>query len=164
MGHIGGPPQSPHRGKTTYRSYKTYRTYRTHRSYDKERKLKTTKMKTVRNIMIMVLLAVAAAGCTDKQKAESAVKNFLNENLAEKEFSIVSFGRLDSTRYINDDVIASLRKQASTDKAFNITTAYADRDNPKQLIYMPVKIKVYDRQESYTFYLTMDFKKVVCFK
>ena len=42
--------------------------------------------------------------------------------------------------------------------------AYADRDNPKQLIYLPVKIKVYDRQESYTFYLTMDFKKVVCFK
>ena len=121
-------------------------------------------MKTVRNIMIMVLLAVAAAGCTDKQKAESAVKDFLNENLTEKDFSIVSFGRLDSTRYINDDVIASLRKQASTDKAFNITTAYADRDNPKQLIYLPVKIKVYDRQESYTFYLTMDFKKVVCFK
>lgn len=114
--------------------------------------------------LIIYIAALLCFSCTPKQKAESAVKDFLSNNLTKKDFSVISYGRLDSTRYITDGIVKELRLQASKDKAFTITQEYAERDNPKQLIFLPVKIKQDNQEQDYTFYLTMDFEKVVCFK
>ncbi|MBQ7421246.1 MAG: hypothetical protein IJV27_03770, partial [Prevotella sp.] len=109
---------------------------------------------------------IALASCGPKRQAKSTIKAFIKENISEKShYSIEDYGRLDSTRYLTDSIISIMHTNAEKNKAFGNNLQYGKRkDKKKQLKYIPIKMKVYDQDTTYIFYLTNDLQQVVAFK
>ena len=124
----------------------------------------------MRNIIIILFLAagVLLTSCGEKQIAKNTIKEFLKAGIAfngdKQDYSIGSFGEIDSTKYVTDAVINSMHVNADKDKNFKSTLLYWKHTNGEQLKYITVKMTINDVDTAYTFYLTNDMMKVVAFK
>ena len=114
--------------------------------------------------LFLSLALLLLVSCGQKQQAKSAIKAFVKENIAVSDYSFKDFGKLDSTRYVTDAVIEVMKQRATADATFKKASVYGKREGKEQLKYMPVKMKIADRDTLFTFYLDNDNNSVVAFK
>lgn len=114
--------------------------------------------------LFLPLALLLLASCGQKQQAKSTVKDFVKENIASSDYSFKDFGKLDSTRYVTDQVISRMKANAAKDPLFAKQPHYGLRTEKEQLKYIKVKIRVASQDTTYTFYLTNDLAQVVAMK
>lgn len=104
--------------------------------------------------------------CGEQSSAESIVSDFMDENLVDPSaLSEVSFSDIDSTKYLNDSVIGSLRSQiATTSKVYKKDIAYGEMSRSGKLFLVRVNYKIDDDAHQSTFYINDDFSAIVAFK
>lgn len=115
-------------------------------------------------------LVLALTSCGDQQKAQSLVKDFLNENLEERDCSYERFSRLTPTAMIDMNGVKDMRQHMSQmpymKKNINYQDASAISDT---LLYIRATYKLTDKtgkeQElTQTFYMDKALTRVVAFK
>lgn len=115
-------------------------------------------------------LVLALTSCGDQHKAQSLVKDFLNENLEERDCSYERFSRLTPTAMIDMNGVKDMRQHMSQmpymKKNINYQDASAISDT---LLYIRATYKLTDKtgkeQElTQTFYMDKALKRVVAFK
>ncbi len=112
---------------------------------------------------ILCLSPLLFFGCAKQRKAESVVKDFLNENLTESNYS-VRFSKIDSTAYVNENTINIMKVVAKENKAFKKDINYGTSKKKGKLVYTKVTIYVGKDTLKQTFYLDNDITNVVGFK
>lgn len=68
-------------------------------------------MKRYIKIIIICSITLVAISCGKQHKAESAVKDFLDQNMTAANYSI-SFNKIDSTRNLTDSMIIVMKNSA----------------------------------------------------
>lgn len=115
-------------------------------------------------------LVLALTSCSDQHKAQSLVKDFLNENLEERDCSYERFSRLTPTAMIDMNGVKDMRQHMSQmpymKKNINYQDASAISDT---LLYIRATYKLTDKtgkeQElTQTFYMDKALTRVVAFK
>ena len=115
-------------------------------------------------------LVLALTSCGDQHKAQSLVKDFLNENLEERDCSYERFSRLIPTAMIDMNGVKDMRQHMSQmpymKKNINYQDASAISDT---LLYIRATYKLTDKtgkeQElTQTFYMDKALTRVVAFK
>lgn len=115
-------------------------------------------------------LVLALTSCGDQHKAQSLVKDFLNENLEERDCSYERFSRLTPTAMIDINGVKDMRQHMSQmpymKKNINYQDAPAISDT---LLYIRATYKLTDKtgkeQElTQTFYMDKALTRVVAFK
>nr|WP_296087617.1 hypothetical protein [uncultured Prevotella sp.] len=115
-------------------------------------------------------LVLALTSCGDQHKAQSLVKDFLNENLEERDCSYERFSRLTPTAMIDMNGVKDMRQHMSQmpymKKNINYQDASAISDT---LLYIRATYKLTDKtgkeQElTQTFYMDKALTRVVAFK
>lgn len=115
-------------------------------------------------------LVLALTSCGDQHKAQSLVKDFLNENLEERDCSYERFSRLTPTAMIDMNGVKDMRQHMSQmpymKKNINYQDASAINDT---LLYIRATYKLTDKtgkeQElTQTFYMDKALTRVVAFK
>ena len=119
-------------------------------------------IRTVACIMVATLLLI---GCdAEKSTAKKLVKDFLKENLVNKDFKVMSFSALDSTKHITDSVFKVMRAEAAQDKAFKKDIQVAEGPKTKKLYYIRIKYRLDNDTCLQTFYLDDQLTRVVSFR
>lgn len=115
-------------------------------------------------------LVLALTSCGDQHKAQSLVKDFLNENMEERDCSYERFSRLTPTAMIDMNGVKDMRQHMSQmpymKKNINYQDASAISDT---LLYIRATYKLTDKtgkeQElTQTFYMDKALTRVVAFK
>lgn len=115
-------------------------------------------------------LVLALTSCGDQHKAQSLVKDFLNENLEERDCSYERFSRLTPTAMIDMNGVKDMRQHMSQmpymKKNINYQDASAISDT---LLYIRATYKLTDKtgkeQElTQTFYMDKALTRIVAFK
>ena len=89
-------------------------------------------------LLASLSLALCFTGCTPDGDARKLAEKFLKTNLAENDIKIVSFGKLDSTRFVTDSVVFDLRTAAYKSHLFVDEMKYEEQRVPAKLLYLPV--------------------------
>ncbi|MCD8298115.1 MAG: hypothetical protein LUC88_11135 [Prevotella sp.] len=119
--------------------------------------------KNILRTVIICLLPLMLFSCMKQRKAESVVKDFLNENLTESNYS-VSFSKIDSTAYVNVNTINIMKEVAKRNKAFKKNINYGINKRKGKLVYTKAMIYIGKDTLKQTFYLDNDITNVVGFK
>lgn len=115
-------------------------------------------------------LVLALTSCGDQHKAQSLVKDFLNENLEERDCSYERFSRLTPTAMIDMNGVKDMRQHMSQmpymKKNINYQDASAISDT---LLYIRATYKLTDKtgkeqKLTQTFYMDKALTRVVAFK
>ena len=115
-------------------------------------------------------LVLALTSCGDQHKAQSLVKDFLNENLEERDCSYERFSRLTPTAMIDMNGVKDMRQHMSQmpymKKNINYQDASAISDT---LLYIRATYQLTNhdskKQEiTQTFYLDKALTRVIAFK
>ncbi len=119
--------------------------------------------------IILVIGMLMMTACGEKHVAKNTIKEFLKASVVvnsdgEQDYSVKSFGDIDSTRYVTPDAVNKMHAIADKDKNFQSTLLYWKPNENEQLKYLTVEMEVENRDTVYTFYLTNDLLKVVAFK
>lgn len=127
-------------------------------------------MKKIRLFLALGLVIALATSCDEQHKAQSLVKDFLNENLEEKDCSYERFSKLTPTAMINQNVVKVMRRHMSQMPYVKKKINYQDGATlPDTLLYMRATYKLTDKtgkeQElTQTFYMDKALTRVVAFK
>lgn len=109
-----------------------------------------------------VLLAVS---CGPQHEAETVVRDFMEENIKDDiSLQIIDFGKIDSTRHINDSIIRALRDTTTQSGLYRKDINYSDAGNGGNLLIIRVKYKVNGTEQNSTFYLDDSSYEVVAIK
>lgn len=117
-------------------------------------------MKRYIKIIIICSITLVAVSCGKQHKAESAVKDFLDQNMTAADYSI-SFNKIDSTKNLTDSMIIVMkivRKKQAFQEEHRI------RNGNKPYIFTKTKICNGKDTVPYTFYLDNTLKNVIAFK
>lgn len=110
----------------------------------------------------IVLLFVA---CGRQYNAESLVKDFMKENLADAStLSSVEFSKIDSTRRLNDSIIYRMREFVGKSRKYKQNISYSERKADEGLIILRVTYKLANEDCSDTYYLSKDLSQVIAVK
>lgn len=127
-------------------------------------------MKKIKIILALGLVLALTASCGDQHKAQSLVKDFLNENLEQTDCSYERFSKLTPTAMINQDGVKAMRQHMSqmpyVKKGINYQNAAS---LPDTLLYIRATYKLTDKagkeQElTQTFYLDKALTRIIAFK
>ena len=89
--------------------------------------------------------------CGQQHQAESVVEDVMNEHLKETaDLQITSFGKIDSTRHINDSIIISLREATKRSSVYKDDIEYATAGNDSKLIIVRVTYTINGTKHQYT--------------
>ncbi len=122
-------------------------------------------MKQYLYIIIMCVTILLFASCGPQYDAEDLVENFMEQNMREEmKPSAIRFTDIDSTTFVNDSVIISLRHQARRAQRYRPDVKYAPDQPFKKLIVTRVTYRVEDQEYNDTYYLDMDLTRVVAYK
>lgn len=80
-------------------------------------------MKRYIKIIIICSITLVAVGCGKQHKAESAVKDFLDQNMTAADYSI-SFNKIDSTKNLTDSMIIVMKNSAKKNRLFKKNIEY----------------------------------------
>lgn len=118
-------------------------------------------MKRYIKTIVICSITLVAVSCGKQHKAESTVKDFLNQNMTATDYSI-SFNKIDSTKNLTDSMIIVMKNNAKKNSLFKKDIEYGTGNKP----YIFTKTKIYDGKDTvpYTFYLDNTLKNVVSFK
>ncbi len=115
--------------------------------------------------IIIGMFLLLFASCGPQQDAEELVEQFMEQNMREgQNISGIHFTDIDSTRFVNDSVVISLRHQAKRASRYQGNIKYAPDQPFKQLITTRVRYYIEEKEYSDTYYLDMDLTRVVAFK
>lgn len=113
-------------------------------------------------LLIHILLYVS---CGPQQQAESVIEDFMMTNLKDATtLNIIEYGKLDSTRYLNDSIIDRLCKTAKESALYKDNIHFSDKKNGNKLMILRVKYQVNGKEHHATYYLSEDFTKVIALK
>lgn len=113
---------------------------------------------------------LALTSCGDQHKAQSLVKDFLNENLEQNDCSYERFSSLTPTAMIGADRVKEMRKHMSQMPYVKNNIDYQDVGAlPDTLLYLRATYKLTDKsgkqQElTQTFYLDKALTHIIAFK
>lgn len=114
---------------------------------------------------VLVGFALLLTSCGQQHEAESLVEDFMKENLADASgLSVVDFGKLDSTRHVNDSAITAMRNVVAVSGKYKSDIKYEDAPDEKTLFMLRVEYCMYNDTCSDTYYLNRDISGVVAFK
>lgn len=118
-------------------------------------------MKRYIKIIIICSITLVAVSCGKQHKAESAVKDFLDQNMTAADYSI-SFNKIDSTKNLTDSMIIVMKNSAKKNRLFKKNIEYGNGNKP----YIFTKTKICNDKDTvpYTFYLDNTLKNVIAFK
>lgn len=114
-------------------------------------------------------LVLMFTSCGDQYKAQSLVKDFLNENLVELDCSYERFSRLTPTAMISFDQMKVMRQNVSKLPYVKKNINYNDAAYPDTLLYLRATYKLTNHQGekqevTQTFYLDKGLTRVIGFK
>lgn len=114
-------------------------------------------------------LALVLTSCGNQHKAQSLVKDFLNENLLDSDCSFERFSKLTPTAMIDFAKVKDMRKNMSKLPYLKRDINYQDDAFPDTLLYLRATYKLTDnngkKQElTQTFYMDKALTRVVAFK
>ncbi|WP_298451080.1 hypothetical protein [uncultured Prevotella sp.] len=120
-------------------------------------------MKRYIKILMACSIVIFSVSCGKQHKAESVVKDFLDKNITEPEYSI-SFNSIDSTKNITDSMINVMKNNAKKDNLFKKEIAYGSSTGSKPYIF--TKTRIYNGKDTmmYTFYIDRMLQSVIAFK
>lgn len=121
-------------------------------------------------IIPAVLLLLVLAGCSKQHKAKALVSEFLEMYAVNASTSVEKITNLDSTAYINDEVIEQMRTNAKKSGLLKPEVRYGNRPvRSKTLLFTTVTYSIIgnnnERKEyRQTFYLNPELTEVVAVK
>lgn len=125
----------------------------------------------MKNKFSILLLGIVLlfTSCGEQHKAQSLVKDFLNENLIDNDCSFERFGKLSSTAMINADRLAAMRKDVETLPIVKKGIQYESNALPDTLLYIRATYKLTGKngkKEIYTqtFYMDKAITHIIGFK
>lgn len=127
-------------------------------------------MKKMKMMFVMALgLVLMFTSCGDQHKAQSLVKDFLDENLVDQDCSYERFSRLTPTAMISFDQMKAMRQNVSKLPYVKKNIDYNDTAYPDTLLYLRATYKLTDHQGknqevTQTFYLDKSLTRVIGFK
>ena len=120
-------------------------------------------MKIKQALLVPAMLVLAS--CGPQHQAESAVEEFLQNNIADNStLQISNYGDLDSTRYLNDSTISALQAQEEKSPIYNKGIKYADRKETQMLMFIRVTYNVNGKEHHDTYYLNKEMTEVIAIK
>lgn len=120
---------------------------------------------SIRIVVCIMVATMLLTGCNVEQStAKKLVKVFLEENLVNNDFKVMSFSALDSTKHITDSVFKVMRAEAAQDKAFKKDIQFAEGPKTKKLYFIRIKYKLENDTCLQTFYLDDQLTRVVSFR
>lgn len=107
--------------------------------------------------------------CGEQHKAQSLVKDFLNENLIDNDCSFERFSKLTPTAMINAERLAAMRKDIETLPIVKKGIQYGSNDLPDTLLYIRATYKLTGKdgeKEKFTqtFYMDKGITHIIAFK
>lgn len=104
--------------------------------------------------------------CDEYGTAKSTVSDFMDENLKSGSPRDLEFIGADTTLFVSDSLILSMRTQTEKSGVYKSGLKYAALPAPRKLIYVKTSYKKDDgsAQMRQTFYLGEDQKQVYCVK
>lgn len=114
-------------------------------------------------IFVLIAAAMSLVGCGKQYEAENKVKDFLDENMLVKDYS-VDFQKMDSTAHINDSIISRMKDAARENKLFKKDINYWTGENKGKHVYLQTKIYVGKDTVTHTFYFDTHLSGVMAFK
>lgn len=117
----------------------------------------------MKKLFMFVIAAIVLAACGKQHKAESVVRDFLNENLKYEEYS-VDFSNLGTTRNITDSVMTVMTTNARRNKSYRSGMKLGDGMRHDTLVYIKGIIVHGEDTLTHTFYLNPDIDCIVAIK
>ncbi len=119
--------------------------------------------------IITLGLVLALTSCGDQHKAQSLVKDFLNENLVDNDCSFERFSKLTPTAMISFDQVKVMRQNVGKLPFVKNDINYNDGDYPDTLLYIRATYKLTSHQGTeqeltQTFYMDKALTRVIAFK
>ena len=120
-------------------------------------------------ILLPLFLAFLLMGCSEEQRSKSLVKDFLNENLTNDDYSVDRYIKFDSTYRVSTQAIASLHANATKIGPFKPDIRYQPYKQGDKLLFLRVKYEVETggdkpAEMTHTFYIDKDLQGVVAVK
>lgn len=106
------------------------------------------------------------ASCGQQHKAESLVKDFMEQNLKDASaMAKIEFNDIDSTRYVNDSIVTVMRRNTKMYALqYKADIKYGDVPMGKMLIMARVNYSIDNKEYSDTYYMDMELTNIVAFK
>lgn len=93
-------------------------------------------------IALSALLLITAASCSNEEsKVKNAAKNFIEQNVAGDKGDI-TFGDVDSTRFITKERFLKMRANALTLPDFNGKISYTSNTPTYKLLFVPATYSI----------------------
>lgn len=115
-------------------------------------------------LIISFALLMLLSGCGRQHQAETAVKDFIDDNAVAK-INIIHIGKLDSTVNVTDSLMGVMRKRVEASPNWKNGIEYAPyKFGQKQPLYY-VRVRYSENSDTLSgaFYLSPDLKKVAGF-
>lgn len=111
-------------------------------------------------------LALLFAACGQQHKAESVVEDFMERNLTDPSaLEDLDFNDIDSTRHINDSIVAIMRQATkATAPQYKKTIDYGTKQAVGNVLLVRVNYKVGEKRFTDTYYLDKEMTDVIAFK
>lgn len=110
-------------------------------------------------------LALLLAGCGPEHTAKHTAKQFLKDNLADNAMSAIEYGSLDSTSFVSDIAIATMRERTAASHAFKDDIEYGEREPGDKLYFISVRYNnALGDDTKHTVYMDKTLETVVCVK
>lgn len=120
-------------------------------------------MKLRKYILSASVLLLTA--CGQQHDAKVLVKNFMKENLKDAtSLSSVNFGKLDSTKRINDSIITKMRAFTKESERYKNNIMYSAEPAGNTLMMLRVEYILNKDSCSDTYYLDKELTRVVALK
>jgi len=116
--------------------------------------------------MMIGSAALLFASCGQQHKAESLVKDFMEQNLKDASaLTKVEFNDIDSTRYINDSIVTVIRQNTKKSALqYKTDISYGKVPMDRMLIMARVNYCINNKEYSDTYYMDMELTNIVAFK
>lgn len=110
-------------------------------------------------------LVVLLAGCGPEHTAKHTAKQFLKDNLANNDMSAIEYSSLDSTSFVSDVAVATMRERTAASSAFKDSIEYGEREPGDKLYFISVRYNnALGDDTKHTVYMDKTLKTVVCVK
>lgn len=120
-------------------------------------------MATFFRLALIVSAVVMTVSCSEQDKAEGIVKDFLNESLRDNSFT-ATFSGIDSTRNVADSMITKMRTAAANNALYKKGLKFTDRKFYDKYVYTRVTLIKGKDTVVQTYYLNPELTSVVAFK
>ena len=119
--------------------------------------------------ILLLGIVLLFTSCGEQHKAQSLVKDFLNENLIDNDCNFERFSKLTPTAMINAERLAAMRKDIETLPIVKKGIQYGSNELPDTLLYIRATYKLTGKdgeKEKFTqtFYMDKGITHIIAFK